>query len=188
MDAVINAAEREESAKKTRKKGCVPGNIYGPGINRNMKVRFEGKEINQFLRNHSIGAKTIVSINEKELPCVIKGIQYEPISNKPIHIELYATSEDKLVNVRVPVKFKGKAWLAQNNLVLQVLEDEIRIQGTLRSLPEFVSVDVAAMKDGNVVTVDNVSLPKNIRLLVKKDKVIARIDKAMKASQEDVSI
>jgi len=187
MNAAIKATERTESAKKTRKLGCVPGNIYGPGINRNMNVRFEEKEISKFLKSHSIGSKTIININEKELPCVIKGIQYEPISNKPIHIELYATSEDKLVKVRVPVKFKGKEQLAQNNLVLQVLEDEIRIQGALRNLPEFVSVDVASMKDGNIVTVDNVSLPENVRLLVKKDKVIARIAKAMKASQEDIA-
>jgi len=187
MDSVINAAERMESAKKIRKKGGVPGNIYGPGINRNINVRFEEKEINHFLKSHSIGSKTIVNLDNNNLLCVIKSIQYDPISNKPIHIDLYATSEDKQAKVNVPVVFKGKEQLALNHLVLQVLEDEIGIQGALKDLPEMIAVDVASMADGSIITAKDLSLPENVRLLVNQDKVIARITKAVKASQSSQS-
>ncbi len=118
---------------------------------------------------------------------MVKDIQYEPITNKPIHIDLYATSEDKQVKVNVPVIFKGKEQLVLNNLVLQVLEDEIRIQGALRNLPEFVSADVASMTAGDIIAAKQVSLPENVRLLVNKDKVIARITKAVRASQEETA-
>jgi len=184
MDTVLNAEERKVHAKKIRRQGWVPGNIYGPGINRNINIQFDGKEINKFLKYRSVGSKTVVNLNKKEFPCVVKEIQYEPITNKPIHIDLYAASEDKQVKVTVPVIFKGKEQLALNNLVLQVLEDEIRIQGALKNLPEFVTVDVASLADGDIITADKLPLPDNVRLLVNSDKVIARITRAVKASQE----
>lgn len=185
MDTVLIAHERKERAKKVRRQGWVPGNIYGPGINRNVNIKFEENKINRFLKTHYVGSKTVVNINEKDCPCVIKDIQYEPIIRKPIHIDLYATSEDKRIKVNVPIKFKGKEQLALNNLVLQVLEDEIRLQGALKNLPEFVTVDVAALADGDIVTADKLPLPENVRLLVKPDKVIARITRAVKAPQQE---
>jgi len=185
MDTILIAQERKERAKKVRRQGWVPGNIYGPGINRNVNIKFEENKINRFLKTHYVGSKTVVNINEKDCPCVIKDIQYEPITRKPIHIDLYATSEDKQIKVNVPIKFKGKEQLALNNLVMQVLEDEIRLQGALKNLPEFVTVDVAALADGDIVTADKLPLPKNVRLLVKPDKVIARITRAVKAPQQD---
>lgn len=111
------------------------------------------------MKSHSIGAKTKVKINENELPCVIKDIQCEPISNKPIHIEFYASSEDRLIKVRVPLKFKGKEQISKKNLVLNILEDEIEIQGGLKDLPEFVDIDVSSMKNGSVITMGDIVLP-----------------------------
>lgn len=187
MITLLDAMERKESAKKVRKLGYVPCSIYGPGVEHNMDIQIEGKEINRFLKGHSIGAKTRVKVNASELPCVIKSIQYEPISNKPINIEFYASSEDKLVKVRVPFKFKGKEQLFRNNLVLNILEDEIEIQGVLMDLPEFVDIDVSLMKDGSVITMGDIALPEGIRLLSRKDEVVVRAAEVSQPEQGEIA-
>jgi len=187
MSALLNAMERKESAKRIRRMGYVPGTVYGPGIGHNLDIQLVGKEINRFLKGHSIGAKTKVKINESELPCVIKSIQYEPISNKPIHIEFYASSEDRLVKVKVPLKFKGKEQLLGNNLILNIIEDEIEIQGVLKDLPEFIDIDVSLMKDGSIITMGDIALPEGIRLLSKKDEVVVRVAEASQLAQDDLA-
>jgi len=182
MTVLLNATERSESAKKVRRMGYVPGNIYGPGIDRNLDVQFKESEVNKFLKNHSTGAKTKVRINGDELTCVVKGIQYELMGNKPIHIELYTSSENKLVKVKVPIRIKGKEKLAKSNLVLNTLVDKVEIQGVLKDLPEFIDIDVSLMKEGDEITMGDITLPEGIKLLSGEDEVVLT---AIRPSQTD---
>lgn len=178
MTLLLNAMERTQSAKKVRRLGYVPGSIYGPGIDSNLNIQLDKKELNKFLRAHSTGAKARIKIKENEFPCVIKNIQYELLSNVPSHIEFYASSEDKLVKVKVPLRFKGKELLSKNNLVVNILQDEVEIQGVLKDLPEFIELDVANMKDGSIITMNDITLPEGVRLLSKKEEPIARAERA----------
>jgi len=187
MITLLDAMERKESAKRIRRQGLVPCSIYGPGVERNMDIQIEEKEINRFLKSHSIGAKTKVKINGNELPCVIKSIQYEPLSTKPMHIEFYTSSEDRLVKVKVPLKFKGKEQLSRNNLVLNILKDDIEIEGVLKELPEFVEIDVSLMKDGSVITMGDVALPAGIKLLSKKEEAVLRVAEASQPEQGEIA-
>ncbi len=175
MTVLLNAVERKASAKKVRKMGYVPGNIYGPGVGRNLDVQFEWKEVNRFLRNHSIGAKTKVKINGNELTCVVKDIQYELLNSNPIHIDLYTSSENKPVKVTVPIKIKGKELLTKGNLVLNTFVDQVEIQGLLKDLPEFIDIDVSSMKDGDVITMGDIKLPEGVKLLSEKDEVVLTV-------------
>lgn len=178
MSNLIVAEERKENAKKIRKLGYVPGTIYGPGVERNLDVQFDFRGINRFLRNHSTGAKAKVKINGKELLCVVKDIQYGTINKTPIHIDFYASSEDSAVKVTVPLKFTGKEKLSGNNLVLNILQDEIEIQGALKDLPEVIEIDVSQIKNQNDITMGDVTLPEGVKLLSKEDVVVAKIVKA----------
>mgnify|MGYP000200167048 CR=1 FL=1 len=175
MTLLLNAMERKEKAKKVRRLGYVPGSIYGPGLSKNIEIQIQENEMCKFLKNHSIGAKTKVKINNSEQLCVVKNIQYDAVSNKPIHIEFYASSEDRLVKSKVPIKFKGNESLSSRNLVLNILKDEIELQGILKDLPEFIEVDVSSMEDGSVITMRDVALPQGVRLMSKEDETAASV-------------
>jgi len=187
MITTLKATERKESAKRIRKQGYVPGSIYGPGVERNLDIQIVEKELNRFLKTHSIGSKTKVNIGDSELPCVIKNIEHDPINKKPIHVEFYASSENRLVKVKVPLKFKGKEHLIKNNLVLNISKDEIEIQGILKDLPEFVEVDVSSIKDGGAIMMEDIILPENIRLLSKKDEIVARAIHAVHETEDEIA-
>ena len=175
MSNVIVAEERKEKTSKIRRDGYVPGNIYGPGVERNLNVQFEGRVINRFLKNHSTGSKTKVKINDRELLCVVKQVQYGITGNNPIHIDFYASSEDSPVKVTVPFRFIGREKLAGNRLVLNIIEDEAEIQGLLKDLPEVIEIDVSEMQDGSEITMGDVVLPEGIRLLSREDAVVAKV-------------
>lgn len=184
MGICLNAMERTESAKKIRKQGYVPCNIYGPGVEAPLNVQIQEREVNRFLRHHSLGAKTRIKVDGKELFCVVKGIQYENIHSKPIHMEFYASAEDKPVKVKVPLKFKGRELLSRGNLVLSIHEDEIAIQGRLKNLPETVDIDVSTMKEGDVLVMEDIPLPEGVRLLSPKEDLVASVGSAFKLDQE----
>lgn len=185
MSVLLNAMERKDNAKKVRRLGYVPGSIHGPGVEKNINIQLDGKEVGQFLKSHSIGAKTKIKINENEFPCVIKTVQYAPLVNKPIHIEFYASSENQTVKVQVSLRFKGKEMLAKSNLVLNILKDEIEIQGVLKDLPESIDVDLSSMKETGEITANDVVLPEGIKLLSRKDEILARVERAATLPPQD---
>lgn len=178
VSSLIAAEERKISGKKARKLGYVPGVIYGPGVEQTRTVQFSRKEINRFLKNHSTGSKATVKINDKEQLCVVKDIQYGLINKEPIHIDFYASSEYSHVKVTVPFKFVGREKLSAGRLVLNILENEIEIQGALKDLPEIIEIDVSGMTDGSEITMAQVSLPEGVKLLSKKDVIVAKVVKA----------
>ncbi|WP_027622786.1 50S ribosomal protein L25 [Acetivibrio clariflavus] len=175
MTVLLNATERKEKAKKVRCSGYVPGSMYGPGLEKNIEIQIKENEINKFLKSHSIGAKTKIKVNGTEQLCVVKDIQYDAVSNKPIHIEFYASSEDRLVKSKVPIKFKGNESLSNRNLVLNILKDEVELQGKLKDLPEFIEVDVSSLDDGSIITMRDIALPEGVRLLSREDETAASV-------------
>jgi large subunit ribosomal protein L25 len=186
MSSLLNAAERRCKAKKARRMGFIPGNIYGPEISHNEIVQFEWKEINKFLKNYFTGSKARVKFKDSEMPCVIKNIQYEPINNGiPIHIDLYISPEDKPVKVEVPLIFKGRELLAKDNLILNTLKDNIEIKGLLKDLPGSIEVDVSRMNSDSMIITGDIDLPDGIELLSEEDEVIARVSDADVGEPED---
>jgi len=178
MSNLIVAEERKLSGKKVRKSGYVPGVIYGPGVGETKSIQFSLRDINRFLRNHSTGSKATVKLNDKEHFCVVKDIQYGLINREPIHIDFYASSEDSRVRVTVPLKFTGREKLALNRLVLNILEDEIEIQGALKDLPEIIEIDVSDITDEKEITMAQVTLPEGIRLMSGEDVIVAKVVRA----------
>jgi len=182
---LLDTMERKESVKKIRRSGYVPGSMYGPGVDRNIEIQIDERQIDKFLKSHSIGAKIKIKVDEGEHLCIIKNIQYEPISKKPLHIEFYTSSENRMVKTKVPIIFKGHEQLSWKHLVLNILKDEIELQGRLKDLPEFVDVDVSSMTAGSVVTMGDIVLPEGIRLLSKTDEAVVSITEISSHGDEE---
>jgi len=125
-----------------------------------------------------------VKINGKEHLCVVKSIQYGLINKEPVHIDFYASSENSSVKVSVPFKFVGREKLAVDRLVLNILQDEIEIQGALKDLPEIIEVDVSKMANGSEITMGDVTLPEGVKLLSKEDVVVAKAVRAEAETEE----
>lgn len=178
MSDVLVAIERHDKGKKVRKEGSIPGTVFGPGVGKSLAVQFEKKDLDRLLSEHTTGSKIMIKIGEKEIPCVIREIQHEPVNRGPVNIDLYATSAGSLVKVKVPLIFKGKENLNRQNLVLNIFINEIEIQGVLKDLPEMVEVNVSSTKGTAVIKMGDIKLSEGIRLLSKGDEVVASISEA----------
>lgn len=185
MSTVLNAIERSEKVRKVRREGYVPACIYGPELEGNLDIKIENKEAGQFLKSHFVGSRAKVKVNEKELICLVKTIQYDPVSGAPVHFDLYASSDESIVKAKVPFKFRGKTQLMRNGLVLNIVEDEVELQGKLKNLPEVIEVSVAEMVEGSVITIGDIAFPEGIKALIKADEVVASALKAFTAKQEE---
>ncbi|NLY42955.1 MAG: hypothetical protein GX066_03080 [Clostridiaceae bacterium] len=94
METLLNVMERQDIAKRIRKKGYVPGSIYGPGVDKNLDIQIERKTLNRFIKENPIGSKVMLQLDNNELPCIVKNIQYDLMNESLIHIDFYACAEN----------------------------------------------------------------------------------------------
>ena len=111
-EVTLKASKREEYKEATlnqmRKMGVIPGVFYGKDIE---SIEISAKELDlrpiiYTTESHIINLK----INEeKELSCILKDVQFHPVTDKPIHFDLIALREGEAINIEVSVHLKGNA-------------------------------------------------------------------------------
>ncbi len=92
-EITLNARKREEYKESTlnqmRKNGIIPGIYYGHGIE-NISLaanEFDLRPIIYTSESHIINLKFD---DNKPLSCIIKDVQFHPVTDKPLHFDLIA--------------------------------------------------------------------------------------------------
>ncbi|MDT8900364.1 50S ribosomal protein L25 [Anaeroselena agilis] len=172
MSECIRAIPRTEKVNKVRKDGFVPGVVYGGNLAGSQPVKFEEKRLKKLLR-HTYDPRLQVKINNEITPCVIQEVQRDSITGKLIHIALQVINDKTPLKINVPVIFSGQDVLQRRRLALQITRPEIMIRGRQETLPEYVEIDVSTKRLGDKITVADVPLKSNIRVINAANEILA---------------
>ena len=108
----LHAIERKVLGKKVkslRKDGQLPGHVFGKGVD-GENVLVSLKDFAQAF--HSAGETGLIDLKiraEKIRPVLIREVQYDPVSGKPIHIDFYQVNLAEKVKVSVPLVQIGES-------------------------------------------------------------------------------
>lgn len=148
----LNAEERiilGKKVKNLRKNGQLPGHVFGKGLETE-HVSVDGKT---FLKTFKEAGETgLIDLKigaEKIRPVMIRGVQYDPISGNPVHIDFYQVNLTQKVKVPIPLVLIGE----QSELVhlgeaiiLQTL-NEVEVEALPTDLIEKIEVDITPLKN-----------------------------------------
>jgi len=180
----LNAEKREvvgRRVKNLRKDGKIPANIYGKKV-KSLAVSLEEKEFRKIYEQ--VGETGIVNLivrgEEEGRPVLIKNIQLDPVTDRPVHIDLRQIILTEKISAMIPVELKGEPLAVSEKvgILFQVLS-EIEIESLPADLPEKFVVDVSILKAvGDQVLVKDLSLEEKGRIVVKTDvdQVVAKIE------------
>ena len=96
----------KSTTKALRNEGKVPCVLYGGNENVNFSMYSEDFKNLVYTPNTY---KVQLDIDGKIYKAVLKDIQYHPVNDSILHADFLAISEDKEVEVKVPVKFVGNS-------------------------------------------------------------------------------
>ena len=161
---VLNALERLEKSHKVRRKGFVPGVIYGEGLPGGVPIMFERSKIDNVLHKHGVNSKIWVKAGEDENLGIIKEIQRDPLTGATIHLDIQRISGNENITLRLPIIFSERHKLEERKLLLQINLSEIEVSGRADLLPEHVVIDVAKMNQGDIIKIKDLPLEKQIRI------------------------
>ena len=111
-EIVLNVEVRERTgtggARETRRAGKVPGVLYGGdrgpvpiavGVPAFKKALYTGK-----LLGHLVTLK----YGKETQPVIAKDVQFHPVTDEPMHFDLYRVDEHQQIRISVPVHFRGQ--------------------------------------------------------------------------------
>ena len=174
--AAVRQATGKGAARQLRRQGWVPGSLYGPGITRPVQVR--RSELERLLRTP--GARTrlvrlVLQDGEPSpgaYPVLIKEVQRDPVALEPLHVDFYAVPMDRPVRATVPVLLEGVEELERRGLVPAVGEREVEVECLPTAIPRFFTLNVAAMEDGDSLTVADLQVPEGVEVLTEPETIL----------------
>ena len=162
------------AAKKVRKKGKIPGVLYGKRLE---NLMFEIGEMD-FVREVGVSGQHGVinfDIDGYSGTALIKEIQKDPVTHKPMHIDLEEIYNGKEVVTEIPIKYHGKEFLEKKGVVLQTQKDYVKVSGKPECLPKFIDLDVSRAATGSVYTLSDLEIASEISIVDELNSVCASV-------------
>ena len=129
-----------------------------------------------------------LSINGEAKKAVLKDIQFHPVSDEILHIDLLEVYDNKPVVMEVPVKLDGHAVGVKAGGKLYLNLKKVKVKGLYNNIPERLVIDVTDINIGQSIKVGKLQFD-NFELVSAKDLVIAGVratrGSAAKAQTED---
>ena len=157
--ASLSGSPREGVGKKDatelRAKGQVPGVLYGGSE----QVHFHVNEVHlnkliftpdTYLIQFEVGG---ASHN-----CVVQDIQFHPVTDRIVHIDLLQVTADKPIRVNLPVSTEGTAIGVQNGGRLHVVYRRLPVIGIADQIPETIVLDIRNLELGDSLRVGDLSV------------------------------
>ena len=195
---VLNAEPRtdlgKKAAKAIRKENKIPVVLNGGKL-----IQFEKNEAGEWVYNEPLepGQKAIVTTKEgkgviatdlvvtqadvrkliytPEIYVIdLKDIQFHPLTDAILHIDLLQVYEDKPVVMEVPVKLEGFAIGVKGGGKLYLNLKKVKVKGLYTNIPERLVVNVEQVNIGQAIKVGQLKFD-NYELVSAKDLVIAGV-------------
>ena len=150
MTLNLTAQKRDVFGKQTkqlRKKGFVPAELYGRGI-QNLHLSLSRQEFLKAFRE--AGENTIINvmIDGKPHPVLIYDVQRDSISGEFLNIDFYQFRADEEIELQVPIVFIGEApAVKEKGAVLTKAMDQVEIRALPADIPHHLEVNLSVLTD-----------------------------------------
>ena len=142
-----------------RRSGSVPAVVYGP-VMESTAIAIDRKELQAVFSKITRSSRVDLSIGDrgkpKTLNVFVKAIQYNSITDEPIHVDFYHPAADHPLNLEVPIKVVGQSPGVKSGGVLNIIARAVPVHGLPTDMPPLLTVDVSALELGQAIRVRDV--------------------------------
>lgn len=155
LSGSLRGSVGKKDASAIRKEGRVPAVLYGGDQQLHLSV--DAIQLGKLIYSPDV-FQIQLDIDGTVYPCVIHDMQFHPVTDKVMHIDLLQLIDDKAVSVNIPVRTTGGAVGVMNGGRLAINHRRLSLRGLPGAIPEFVSVDVTSLDIGDSVRVRDLNL------------------------------
>jgi large subunit ribosomal protein L25 len=152
IEAVARERAGKGAARATRREGLVPGVIYGAKQGATLIAldpRVVMKEVSKGgWQSHFYEVAVQDGPTERS---VMRDVQFDPVTDRPVHVDFQRIAAGARLRVRVPVVFlnEGISPGLKAGGVLNVVRREVEVMADTDNVPEHFEIDLAEAKIGD---------------------------------------
>ena len=179
---VLNVEKREKlgtgGARATRNADLIPGVLYG-GERGAVPIQINSKDVIMALRSGKFLSHLVeIDVKGERQPVIPRDIQFHPVSDKPIHVDLYRVEPGAEIAIDVVVHFRNHAESPglKRGGVLNVVRHTIKLKCQADKIPEEIVVDLTGREIGDSIHISAIKLPEGARPVIRdRDFTVATI-------------
>lgn len=192
---VVSAQKRSEqgrgaSRRLRRLASLVPGILYGGQVAPTM-ISIASKQLIKLLENEAFYSHILtIEIDGQAERAVLKDLQRHPYKPTLLHVDFQRITGNEKISMHVPLHFIGEDMAPGVKIdkgIVTHMATEIEVRCLPDFLPEFIEVDLSALKAGESVHISDLKLPKQVEsteLLHGNDVALASIHLPRAAAEE----
>lgn len=180
LELTLDARDAHGKAnKRLRRAGIVPGVVYGKGHD-SVPVQVDAKTFETLYR--AAGKTSVVKFHlpgaSRATSGLIKDVQRNPLTGKPIHVDYFIVNLRQEMEVEVPLTFTGEApAVALTGGTLLHNLSNIRVKALPTDIPHEITVDVSVLTSLDVaIHVRDLNLNRDlVQVLTDGDTLVATV-------------
>lgn len=172
MDNIqLQARTRTETGngptRALRREGQIPSILYGPDT-KPVMLSVGARDLENIIKDQGGVGRAIFNLiidgRKTDKAAMIKELQTHPVSREILHIDFYAVSMKRKVNVNIPIVTTGKSVGVEMGGVLQIIRRELEVYCLPNAIPDVITIDITDLEIGNSVHVEDISLDGDVEI------------------------
>ena len=168
--------------KRALKEGKIPGIYYSHDSKNSIPFYITKKEI---LNAQKADTQIFnISVGGKKRNVLFKSVQYHPVTDEILHIDLYGIKMDQVVTVSIPILIEGSAkGVVEGGILVQNL-NEVEIDCLPSDIPQNILLDITNLEMGESLRCENLVLDEKFSLKTSGDQIVVSVTQPAQETEE----
>ena len=190
-EIVLNVEVRERTgtggARASRLSGKVPGVLYG-GDRAPVPIAIPENAFRKALYTGKLlGHLVTLKYGDESQPVIAKDVQFHPVTDRPMHIDLFRVDEHQMIRISVQVRFANQdasPGMKQGGS-LEIVRHDVELMAPADRIPDELVIDMSGREMGDTMRMSDIVLPEGVTAAITdRDFVVASIKVSSAAMSE----
>lgn len=168
---------KKKHTRALRNTGAIPCVIYGGDENIHFSTIFN--DVKSLIYTPDF-KKAEIEVDGESHRCIIKEVQFHPVTDEVIHIDFQKLIPGKKVTAEIPMHIQGTAPGIVEGGVLRKKMRKIRVKSDAASLVHEIIVDVSELRLGDIARVSDLEKPEGVQIMLDPQAPVVSVDRPRK--------
>jgi len=180
MEGIVLSGDLREKtgkgdAKRIRREGGIPAVIYGKKDP--LHIQLNSRDFRHQIRSIAESGLITIKVGKKKHTVLIKDYQENPLNNDITHLDFFEITKGEKLHTSVYVILENgeKAKGVKVGGLLEHILYELEIECLPKDIPEHIVCDVQNLDVNENITVADLPVPSEVRVLTDPDRIVATI-------------
>lgn len=180
FEAFERSLQGTGASRRLRNTGKTPGIVYG-GAQAPTMIELNHNTIWYALKKEAFHSSILeMELGGKTSQVLLRDVQYHPFKPLVLHVDFQRVDANTTLHMKVPLHYKGEEnsdAVKLDHCLINHIITELEVACQPADLPEFIEIDLAGLKKGQSMHLEDITLPKGVKALThgKKNPVLVSV-------------